>query len=469
MQFNSKSQLINYLQEADEEGLSSLTSNFLFVQMDLLNLTPYDFPNKILKNFTIALLCCSHEENFLQELPNFQDDESFIAELIPFQPLAFKYASKRIKKIEYLAHMVCNHNPAAFLFIDDSLKNNNDIIYSIFTNMSSSDKNNILWNNVEIIKRKDKELIRSIMSDNQGIYKYLDYEFKNDNSIIELALQDFNQFKNLPESKKDDISLMNLAAKSSGLVIKNFTENTLNNEEIMKEFLEIYPGTIQWCGKKVKASKKIAKIVCKYKCIPSNLLFLSEEIKNDKDIMELAILSDYTSTDFVSDLLKQDKDFILKLIESPILNFKFFEYLDESIRNCPDIMKKSIDKNFESLKYTGSILKHDKEFLNEIILSNFIESSLSFEKINMLTKIFKELAYGQDSINIIKFFLEKKIEINTNNFETSLNTLVFNMKDCELKKYLSQANNLKALNSRILKNSFEYSLNEKRESLKIKL
>ena len=468
MQFKSKNQLINYLQEANEDELASLTSNFLFAQMDLLNVTPYDFSHKILKKFTIALLCCDYEETFIQELPHFQDDENFIAELIPSQPLAFKYVSKRIKKIEYLAHMACNQDPANFLFIDDSLKNNNDIIYSIFSNMSSSDKNNILWNNVEIIKRKDKELIKSIMSDNQGIYKYLDEDLKNDNSIIELALQDFNQFKNLPESKKDDISLMNLASKSSGLVIKNFTKDTLNNEEIMKKFLEIYPGSIQWCGEKVKASKQIAKIICKYKCIPSNLLFLSEEIKNDKDIVELAILSDYTSTDCMSDLLKEDKNFILKLIENPLLNFKFFEYLDENIRNCSDIMKKSIDKNFESLKYTGSMLKHDKEFLNEIILSNLVENSTSFEKTTILTKIFKELAYGQDSINIIKFFLERKIEIN-NNLETSLDTLVFNMKDCELKQYLSQANNLKALNSRILKNSFEDSLNEKKESFKIKL
>ena len=95
------------------------------------------------------------------------------------------------------------------------------------------------------------------------------------------------------------------------------------------------------------------------------LQYASEEFKNDKELVEMAVRSKCTAFEFASEDIKSDKGFILELIglESNIISF-----LPEKILLDKDFLSQlKVDTLTELLEHGPEELKNDKEFVLKLI------------------------------------------------------------------------------------------------------
>ena len=93
----------------------------------------------------------------------------------------------------------------------------------------------------------------------------------------------------------------------SGKYYKFIPEKFKDDEEILIKAMETYPYCLLYTSKKNKNNKKIILPFLKYNI----LRFVSDELKNDKDFVIEAIKNNINDFKYISKELKNDKDFIM--------------------------------------------------------------------------------------------------------------------------------------------------------------
>ena len=105
------------------------------------------------------------------------------------------------------------------------------------------------------------------------------------------------------------------------------------------------------------------------------LQYVSNILKNDKEIVTEAIKQDRTNLDKISNNLKNDKEFILNGIKK--FNFPL-QYVSNILKNDKEIVTEAIKQDIKNLKYASNNLKNDRKFILKLIREN--ELILEFTK-----------------------------------------------------------------------------------------
>ena len=218
----------------------------------------------------------------------------------------------------------------------------------------------------------------------------------NENSITEkLKKLYYNAFARHLSSIKNDVDKYIQYASPKLRNEKKFVLDMLNNKKAYMVF-----GGEEFDGEPIDEKHVIV------------LNKVSDRLKNDKDVVFSAMKADCGNIEFISNELKNDKKFILKLLNSEEVNwhgewtfarfgceglkYSPLYYLSENLRNDKEIALEMIKKDIYNLDYVSDTLKNDNDFMLKVL--------------NM------DSCYNWfDSKSIAEEFFEKNLENNKNN------------------------------------------------------
>lgn len=211
----------------------------------------------------------------------------------------------------------------------------------------------------------------------------IDEEFENKKSILK-ALS-----KYIKSDKSTDPEVHKIIAKLEKGVINSINE--------IKEKYRFHPEIV------VKALE-----IDGY-----NLSRLSDEHRNNKELVKTAVKSNRRAFEYASDKLKLDKNFIAEVLE---LDGRVIEFISQELRDIKELAIISVSNRASAIKFLNEKLKNDSE-----IIQNALDKGLHND-----ARVLKFLpSKFQDSKDIVL----KILELNGFDLEYASNRLK-NDKDC---------------------------------------
>lgn len=464
---NKKSRT-NFLTQL-HSNISELSKNELSIAIENWDILLEEVSHTLLRNKKLAMAFSLKDVSNFERLNDFHDNEDFVKELMLNHPIAYKYASKRVKNIQDIVESICFDNPQYFNLLPEKFKINKQLIYSTFEN-HTTEEGNASWLSVLEPVCSNKKLVKNILLTNKGIYKYLNTALKNDDEIIKLALKDFYMFKHLPDDKKENIEYMNLSCSISGFPIKDFSQKVLNSPQIMSSFLKRFPGAIFWCGGSIKDNEEIAIDICGQRLHPTPYSFFSEKVRSNSSIAEASLLANVSASQYLPDVLASDEKLVKVLIKNPKFNCECIHWFNDSIKNSLDVMKLAIKRDRQALKHVGTSLKNNKDFIEYLLP---ITEANMFSQVSKWRETFSLLSYREEDIKTFSVFLEKiQTHLTDKTYQeqsAAFKSFMKELKNTPLKEKLIEGDAIANYNSIVLKENLDSILSSKPKKIKTKI
>lgn len=161
------------------------------------------------------------------------------------------------------------------------------------------------------------------------------------------------------------------------IVIRFFNQNNSN-----KRFDKLIKNTIKFDGKLLESAseelkndkKTVMLAVRSYGCA---LNFASKELKKDRDIVIEAVKSDGNALLYVSEELKSDRNIVIEAVKSKGCALK---YSLEEFRADKEIVLEAIKSDSLAINFASNKLKNDEEIIkNKFKNENYEESQIPFD------------------------------------------------------------------------------------------
>ena len=383
--------------------------------------------DNIKSNKKLILKIIEHEDDgykvyglFREVSKKFNDDEEVVLAAYKKSYELLRYASNRLKSDKnFIMKCVNNENFwRVFKYINDELKKDKDIYSVALKNCVYS------YQYLPEEMKKDRNLVLSLVSEHGNVYEYLLDEFKNDKEITLLALQNSVLPLQLSNEMKHDKDILKEIIRKDGIESENIPKDILDiiysNKEYVLEAIKLNYEIIYSLPAEFKDDKKFIKKIFLLDIIPEyrySDIFeeLSENVRNDKEIVEHCLNKESSCIYNLGDKLKNDKEFVLNLmtkLESTgeHLNYDYiFESLGKDLKDDEETVKFFIEKNKYCLKYASSRIKNiikseeenkNNEMINECMVSNDKEKLIEAVKNDV-----NNFAYINDDLKNNKQFV----------------------------------------------------------------
>jgi hypothetical protein len=335
----------------------------------------YDYMPKKINNLTTE---------FELSEPNLDNDELFMMYCVSLDGILLSYASDELKNNTNLVYYAYKKNVRSFQYASNDIKNNKKLLmkcYSIpliFKYLSDlkSDKEivfNALKTDFHNIRYVDPDLINNIEFVKQliqlqwfncSIFKYFNYNLKNDKEIIMKCIeaQNSNIEKKIkyyyPQLELNDIGIklqydrdiIFECLKFNGSQLKNIPNDfELDNELILlglnQGFSKIecddeYQNILEYIDKPFRKNKQI--VISAIRRHGNNYHYASKQLKNDPDVIIEAInncwfdidadIPYYRSYEFKNDLKKIDNEIQKILNSTNVRNKKISSAIIDKLR-----------------------------------------------------------------------------------------------------------------------------------------
>nr|WP_261787243.1 DUF4116 domain-containing protein [Fusobacterium necrophorum] len=96
------------------------------------------------------------------------------------------------------------------------------------------------------------------------------------------------------------------------------------------------------------------------------LRYAAEELKDDKDVVLVAISNDGSALEFAAERLRNDEDVVLVAMKTNGFGLEFAK----KFQNNKDIVREAAKQTHAALKFASDELKNDKQFMEEILKYN---------------------------------------------------------------------------------------------------
>jgi len=95
--------------------------------------------------------------------------------------------------------------------------------------------------------------------------------------------------------------------------------------------------------------------------------FISDDIKNNSDVMMKLVLQKYCLLEYASDELKNNREFILKVVKQ---RGSALDHTSEELKNDREIVLEAVKQYYGAFEYVPEYLKKDKEIILEAVKKN---------------------------------------------------------------------------------------------------
>jgi hypothetical protein len=223
------------------------------------------------------------------------------------------------------------------------------------------------------------------VSNDGFVINRLPIELQQDNDIIITALKNtLFSLKSIPiEHLNNDIlafifdnnyqeyyeDILYIIDNSKNInILQNVDYNLKNNKKLIEILSVINTKSIKYASKEILNDKVFfLDIIKQYRGKYYNILkYLSDDLKDDEELIyELLSVKTYTfEFKYISDRLKNNYDFILKVIKK---NSDILEYVSKEFKNNIEIVLETVNTNGYMLKYASKQLQNNKKVVLEAI------------------------------------------------------------------------------------------------------
>lgn len=192
----------------------------------------------------------------------------------------------------------------------------------------------------------NKNFAKTIVSNcNGGSLKYFSEEIRSSKEIVIIAVtKNGSELQHASDELKKDREIVLIAIKARSAV----------------DFLP--PDPIQYADKSFLSDFEMARIAVASS--GNSLQYFADEIRQDKDIVSIAVNNSPHALEFADKSLLSDKDFILSL---PSSAFKAFSILGDKLKKDHDVVAKAIALNCDLYQDLPKNLKEDLFIFTEAL------------------------------------------------------------------------------------------------------
>lgn len=327
-----------------------------------------DVPEPLLNNYIVAQHFAKKDIDNMHFLPmSFRDDEDFINGVSHSNGKILSFATSRIRNIDYICENCVAQDPNAIEYVPIHLRSRNICLNSI---LIFNAKN---WKYIPDSFANDKGFVLEAGAKNFEVYQYLSPIMKEDREITAYFVNRSGvnlqyapeQFKNNPEIVKSSWQ-----GQSFGASNFQFASETIRNDEnFIKEIIQTVPKLIHFAGEKIKDNVEVAKIACQYVTTPPVISFFNENVINNPEVAMIAVKNDFESMKFLKKL-KSDKNFVMSYINHSKFKSDSLHYISDELKNDIDLMHLAYQCDSKSINAVGEDLMYKKTFLKLIFNSN---------------------------------------------------------------------------------------------------
>lgn len=287
-------------------------------------------------------------QNDYETLKDRQDQVAFI-----ISAYYEKISTLSLKDKKYIIKSI-RHNPIALKHMDDSLKNDRDIVLAAVKGSSYV----LIY--VDKKFKKDKEIMLEAVK--QGTYNIanLDEILRKDKDImLEAVKLDAYNLIYADDSLKKVKEIVLVAVKKDGMMLACADDSLKKDREVVLAAIKSNPFSIKYVDKNMKEYKNIVLIA-----VSINGLVLGElddDLIKDENIVLTAVKENGWALEEADISLTEDSEFLLKAIKE---NGEVFVHIDDNYKKDEDFVLEVLQENPKALKY---ILEWaDKSLLNNL-------------------------------------------------------------------------------------------------------
>ncbi|KAG2378594.1 hypothetical protein C9374_008233 [Naegleria lovaniensis] len=263
------------------------------------------------------------------------------------------------------------------------------------------------WIAVELVKNyytQDREILSRILRKCGSALKFISNDFKNDRDIVLNAVTSSGfALQYVSGSLCHDREVVICALKNEGNALQFVSKELTNDRELVLTAVLQNGNSLRYAREEFKNDREIILTALRK---PTNILGIieniSEDMRNDREIMwDAAIKSNGSALPFASDQLKQDRQFVLNLVER---DASFLKYLPQEWRDDREIILTAVKQDGSFITYAPLILQNDREIILQAALGCLSASTelqnnreIVLLKVKQDARFFSEICYLFDN------------------------------------------------------------------------
>jgi hypothetical protein len=218
-------------------------------------------------------------------------------------------------------------------------------------------------------------------------------------AAIELVTQDFFAFENLPLEFRSNkaVVLAAVAHDDVGVCLKYASDELKNDREVVFIAVENAGSSLEYASDEMKVDKEIVLTAIANNEIA--LMYAAESMKKDKEVMLLAISKD------LSFLFYAEKEIVLEAVSADGNRLKF---VSEKFKDDKEIVLAAVRNNGKCLEFASFNLRNDIDVVTAAVLndSSCIDFASDKLKLNKDVFSFKGNGITHDYYFILDFYCQ---------------------------------------------------------------
>jgi hypothetical protein len=360
-----------------------------------------DIPGSLLKDFEVMLYACSRNGLLYENLPfEFQNDFQITKACLLNYPNIYESRnfSKTLKKNRELALIALENSPTNFNFLDESFMGDEEIILKFAKVMEDNPHKHSIdfteqYKKIPLDIRSNGEFSYQVINHFPDYYVCISNDLKKNKEIAMLAVSKKGLLiKNLPKEFQKDLEIA-LEALSNNVDAYTFIDTSIGeNIQILLKIASKYPHYLM----KLKNSNCFQKetLIALLKKNPNCLKYLPSDLI-DEEIGLLIMNSNPKLYSHLSIELRNNKEITKKAVSFDGL---FLHKASDKLKNDSEIVNVALKQNQSAFFFCSPELQNQKNFViqcvkefNLYLHSNWINTHTSlfsdYEFISQLCKL----------------------------------------------------------------------------------
>lgn len=301
---------------------------------------------------------------------------------MPIKGYRMSKFSLEIHKGNFLKLLIAENNTLSkkkevliYYLIKDILVHNEDAIPELLNGIFFSQNTNIfikiIFNNPDSvicnIPEKYVNNFLKILSQN----KYKDFFFV-DSENFALAIANCPEYfeENLRQAPEKFILKL---IKQNGRALQYISDEFKNNEEIVRIAINQNGNALKYANGKLQNKKKI--VLAAVEQNGEAIKYASHKLKNNKQIALAAVKQNGSALKYVGHKFKNNKQIVLAIIEQ---NGRILKYGNHKLKNNEEIVRIAVKQNGDILQYASNTLKNNES----IVLDAVAQSGRALKYVN---------------------------------------------------------------------------------------
>ncbi|EFC48800.1 predicted protein [Naegleria gruberi] len=226
---------------------------------------------------------------------------------------------------------------------------------------------------VEIIP-KEFESDLPLETTDPSLLHYRSQELRSHKDILEVekifVKAGFVNFENTSDELKDDkqfvLELTEQKRNIFSYISERLKKTWNSNKEIIRKIVKLESCNFTYACDELKDDKSFVLELLEQK--QTIFIYVSDGLKSDKDIVKKSVKKCGYLFEYAADELKSDKEFVLELLEQKC---NIFSYISERLKEClnsnKEIIREIVKVECSNFKYACDELKDDKPFVLELL------------------------------------------------------------------------------------------------------